>query len=639
MKSLFNKFTVFVSILTLIFLNSCCWMDESFCTESSTLLRGAVKDFQDQPIESVTVKVNYLTDDNEIFLVSRLTDSEGNFEIEAPKSNKYVLNISKIGYGFTSAVFEDTKDLDSIPYDTYYLNKATVETIDASVGGTVTVTNTQSIGSTSHRADWSQIPTGTLPIVLDNSGKVAGFSMPESLKEIWTEQLHNRMSLPATRVRIPGNSLVNSSGTPAQGNVNVSISAIDVFAPGGMPGNDVARTTEGQVGTMLSYGAISIEVFDENQSYNLDSRIKAQAEISMPIPEWRLELQDEFPRTIPLLFYNEENGVWQQEGTAVLDDSLMIYTAKLSHFSSINMDIIKTDPSTTAIFNYRQTCPEPLVTGTAPNSDEIELPFKVELVIRDENAIGQPIYVRNRTVAASAMNCPGNLDDPCYLSSVDTGTGTEFLYTYAMALNRLPLESPAALTVFDGDVTKGVFVFKTSATGYSEITDGLGMVPTCDEIRNHGTGSAVAWTVDPLDLYFDATTDDFIAAVCWDGSNYYLSLATQILTFNAFDLNNDGVEDDGLAVTVSAEDLIGTEVCNDIFPLTSTNPDVEMFSNTVTDPTPGANATEWRIQVFKILNPAAFCSSTPTSNVSFTFDFNYDGTNYSPSADLADCVF
>ena len=629
-----------VTLTTVLLLNSCCWMSESFCPESPNLLQGEVRDFQSQAIEGATIVINYETENGQINQTSGLSDAEGKFQIEAPKSTKYVLNVSKAQFGFTSAVFQDEEGLDAIPFNTYYLNKATTETIDASVGGTITVTNTQSLGSSSHQADWSQTPTGTLPKVLDNSGRIAGFTMPESLRETWTELLHNRLDLPATRVTIPGNALVNSSGNIAQGNVQVSISAVDVFAPGGMPGNDVARNNEGQSGTMRSYGAITIDISNGDESFNLDPESKVKADIVMPIPQWRLEMQDEFPRSVPILYYDEEMGIWKQEGNAILDDSLMVYTAKLSHFSSINMDIIKSDPSTTAIFNYQQTCPEPLVTPSAPASDEIEIPFKVELVIDDESD-PEPPFVRNRTVAGSAVNCPGNVDNPCYLTSVDTGTGTEFRYTYAMALNRLPLASPAAVTVFEGGTAKGVFVFKTSAIGHMEITDGLGAVPTCIDMRNHGTGSAVPWTVDPIDMSFTSAPDNFLAAVCWDGANYYLSLATQILTFNAFDINADGIENDGLAVTVSAEDPLASSFCNDIFVLSSTNPDVEMFSNTLTDTTPGANATEWRIQVFKILNSSAFCLNTPipSDNATFTFDFNYDGTNYSINTPLADCLF
>ncbi|WP_422362091.1 hypothetical protein [Reichenbachiella sp.] len=606
------------TIFMVALMSGCCEFFPDLCEDPSISVRGLVLDYDMNPINEADVVV-YYTVDGQILKVEGSTNTEGNFDLKVDKSVKYTLNISKKGFGFASAIFQNENGLDSIPEDTYYLNKATVVTIDATAGGTVSVTNTQSRGSASSQADWTELPTGTLPMVLDDSGRVASFSMPAALKDVWDAQMKKQMNLSATRVRIPGNALVNRSGSPAQGNVQVAISAIDIFAPGGMPGNDIARNSNRQSGTMVSYGAISIDVFDEEQSYNLNESDKITAEMVMPIPTWRLELQQEFPRTVPLLYFDEETGIWNEEGTAVLDDSLMVYRAELAHFSSINMDIIKSDPSTSALFTYGQTCP------TVTN-EEIETPIQIELVTRV--GTDAPIFrYRNLT---STYDCAAPMStDPCFISTFGS------THKYAFSLNRLPVDAPSAVTLFDGDVARALFVFNTPATGNQLITDGGGATPNCAEMIAHIDGSSpyLGATGPNGDIIFPTTAIDPIAAICWDGSNYMLSVAS---TDPAFDPVTNGwsiVFNGTLNGFESANYVDSPTNCSSSTFFLSDADKFEPFDNfSTTDPTstpPGAVAT-WNVQVYKVLTTVDNPSGIDMSAFCYYADCDHDSNAGTP---------
>ncbi|MCO5270679.1 MAG: hypothetical protein M9954_03355 [Cyclobacteriaceae bacterium] len=630
MRSFISSIPLFS--ICLILAASCCKDNGCDPKCDTVVLTGRVLAFDGKGIEGAKIIVYPYrakqTDDK--CVRTGESANEGGFKIMLPESGSFVVSISKQGFGMVSEILDRDPKSDSLQGGDFFLNEATVQTINAATGGTVTVINTKSYGSAAYHGDWTKIPTGTLPFVFDDSGRVSGFTMPAELRGLWEAQYFNRMDLSAARVTIPGNSLVNAvSGASAQGNVQVALAALDVFTERGMPGNDVAYDNGQRPGTMQSLGAISIQAYNDEATFNLDPKNEIKATLTMPIPEWRLKLQSEFPESVPLLYYDEKAGVWNQHGDAFYNDSLKAYTARLDHFSSINVDIIKSGPSAAATFTFDQTCP-------GPQPTELHLPFDVELLTQD--IATTQVYVRNRAVTGS--DC-GTGDTPCFLTDL-TGLGNN---RYAFSLNRLPVNSPASVTFFDGSssTVKGLAVFKTSATGHQEITDGLGAVPTCAEIRNHGTASAVAWTYDPRQVSFQ-TNNDFMIAVCWDGgANYHLSLASEVPGFDVNDANGDGTATDPVTFTsVNAEDVAATSLCDATIPITFTQ-----ISNTTTiDTTPGATGPipKWRVYVFQVpigqLCTNGGTAVDPATIDTFRFQFSYGGTGYNLSAKLSkNCVF
>ncbi len=507
--------------LGLIFLESCNCEGPGE-EEPTVLAKGQVFDYSQNPIESAKIKISYTSENEESNVAMGLTDANGAFSIELPKSNRFVINVSKVGYGFTSTTFQDNETpFDSIPKSIFYLNQATVATIDPTVGGTVTVTNTQSFGSNSSRADWSQSPTGSLPIVLDDSGRVASFRMPDQLKQAWDIQVKNQARLSATRLRLRPNTLVNAQGNAPQGNVSVSMSAIDVFAPNGMPGRNIARTVREQSGPMQSFGAVAVEIYDNEQSYNLNRNQEASAEIVMPIPDWQLELAEDFPKSVPILFFNEESGVWEEDGRAVLNDSLNAYVGTISHFSSINFDIIKTGPSSNLAFTFNVTTP-------TPEPNELQLPFQVELTTED--AMTNQLFVRTRTI--DAVNGGNPLCDFGSVAVPPANTQT----TYGISMNRLPENSPVAVTFFNPAATpvaQALYILQTT-TGSIDITNDPWGTPDCTQIETDFYSNSVL--INPqqfLDKVTPSETADTLVAMCLEGGNYRVSIASRDLSFDA----------------------------------------------------------------------------------------------------------
>lgn len=126
----------------------------------------------------------------------------------------------------------------------------------------------------------------------------------------------------------------NQFGGPYQGEVDIIIKSLNVddenFALM-MPGNLTAENTDGDLRVLESYGMISVELRGENgEKLNIDSnspailRIPVGSTITNP------------PATIPLWYFDEDNGYWKEEGFATLEGTR--YVGEVSHFSFWNCD-------------------------------------------------------------------------------------------------------------------------------------------------------------------------------------------------------------------------------------------------------------------------------------------------------------
>lgn len=137
------------------------------------------------------------------------------------------------------------------------------------------------------------------------------------------------------RLALSGGSLVKPDGTPATGDVQVSLTAIqpglDVNA---MPGDYRVLTADG-TGIMESFGAMAIDLRDsEGSKLNLAPGRTATL---------RIPLSTRHPSpapTIPLFFFDEATGYWRQEGSATLAGTApaQYYEGAVAHFSYWNAD-------------------------------------------------------------------------------------------------------------------------------------------------------------------------------------------------------------------------------------------------------------------------------------------------------------
>lgn len=135
-------------------------------------------------------------------------------------------------------------------------------------------------------------------------------------------------------VTIPESSLMKSDGSDYDGLVNISVvylSPSKNIQPL-MPGADLmAITANGDTTPLISYGMINVEMTSENGE-NLQLKNGREATLKYPTPKG-FALYD----TIPLWYFNEDNGLWIEDGYSVKQGDE--YIGYVKHFTWWNCDI------------------------------------------------------------------------------------------------------------------------------------------------------------------------------------------------------------------------------------------------------------------------------------------------------------
>lgn len=102
-----------------------------------------------------------------------------------------------------------------------------------------------------------------------------------------------------------------------------------------MPGGDLAAVrTDNSPAQLVSYGMTLVNL---RSSYGKDLQLAEgkTATLHFPVPE---KFKDNTPATIPLWSFNEETGLWEEEGEATYDENSKTYVGTVSHFSWVNLD-------------------------------------------------------------------------------------------------------------------------------------------------------------------------------------------------------------------------------------------------------------------------------------------------------------
>ncbi len=94
-----------------------------------------------------------------------------------------------------------------------------------------------------------------------------------------------------------------------------------------MPGDLRGINEEDELVSLVPFGMIKLSL-ENNLSQELDLPLGTTAELNMPIPT---ALLNAAPQTIPLYYYEAENGVWIQEGFAEKEDGF--YKGEVNHFT------------------------------------------------------------------------------------------------------------------------------------------------------------------------------------------------------------------------------------------------------------------------------------------------------------------
>ncbi len=298
------------------------------------------------------------------------TNAEGYFVLVLPKeSPRYVLNIEKQGYALLSKVFYE-----KVIGGRYRLSKAFAASIN---------------------------PTGAIEVTEKREKQRFG-----------------------TVVQIPPGSLVDSNGVLATAPLNLYLHTIDLRDPENpFPGDYTGQDTGGSYLTLVSYGAVNLNIMDASGNrYNLTPGKKAI--VSIPVDPGQLANPGGPPPTIPLWWYDTKTGVWKEEGKATLVGNF--YRGEVTHFSTLNTDVAFTDAA----------CMRILI---------------------DETRLTLPVNLR---------------------VTVPTGTGLDKVKTTTLndalsAVTRLPASTPIKLNVLDS-------AFNVITLGEQTVNSGAGIPGTAD---------------------------------------------------------------------------------------------------------------------------------------------------------------
>ncbi len=404
----------------------------SGCTKKETILvKGEVLDVEEK--KAITgVAVVYIWDKASKRPQKKVLDIiEGKLEGKVQKGSKFVVNIHAKGYGLVSKVFYN-----SIPQRLYELKQATVIQFNPSTGGRIRDTKNNCRGSLSARGDWTTNPMAEVPLRINSLGQIAGFGMPELLQQAYDYHAKAKPCDNGITVSIPPNALNTSAAT-----VKVAMSSIDLFSPDGMPG-DYRFVNGSRAGIMESFGAFSIEVYNEKGSYNLKDDKSSHATVTFPIPRTGKN-NPNLPKSIPIMNYNEESGEWENSGVAMLDIEKNEYVATVSHFSAVNLDMEKFE---TACLRFKDQL------GDIVDPDFVTSPppvaYRVEVTAPGVSG-GVP-RVSTKDIHAGNMDC-SSPDDRQF------------------ALTRLPSSTDVSVVFFNATTPQpyGVYVFRTGPTDTS----------------------------------------------------------------------------------------------------------------------------------------------------------------------------
>ncbi len=136
-------------------------------------------------------------------------------------------------------------------------------------------------------------------------------------------------------IELPANGISLANGQPYDGAVTLSahwISPLHHAIGDIMPGDLRGVNTEGETMALVSYGMITAELTGDNDE-PLQLANGEMATLRFPLPA---EALASAPATIPLWYFDEDNGIWIEEGSATLQGNE--YVGQVSHFSFWNCD-------------------------------------------------------------------------------------------------------------------------------------------------------------------------------------------------------------------------------------------------------------------------------------------------------------
>lgn len=139
-----------------------------------------------------------------------------------------------------------------------------------------------------------------------------------------------------SKVEIQPGSVVNSSGSVYDGPVNMSVVYMDPtdvkFSETVAGGDMMARRSDSTDAVLYSYGIMKVEM-ESPSGEKLNVTGGKPSTITTTIPA---ELVAQAPATIPLWYFDENTGLWREEGVATKQGNK--YVGTVNHFTDWNND-------------------------------------------------------------------------------------------------------------------------------------------------------------------------------------------------------------------------------------------------------------------------------------------------------------
>ena len=134
-----------------------------------------------------------------------------------------------------------------------------------------------------------------------------------------------------TLIKLPADALLDANGQPPSGPVTLNMHTYNLLTER-LVGDMSALETSGRPVALRSIGAVSAEFSDaQGNAYNLAPGKKATLSLRLPPG-------DSYKGSVPLWWYDTQQGVWRAEGAATVRDGLIM--GEVSHFSQWNADFI-----------------------------------------------------------------------------------------------------------------------------------------------------------------------------------------------------------------------------------------------------------------------------------------------------------
>lgn len=292
------------------------------------------------------------------------------------------------------------------------------------------------------------------------------------------------------KIGLPANGVVTAAtNAPYTGLVTVSAVWIDPKSPELnmiMPGDLRGTNTDGQLKNLTSYGMAAVELTGASGEL-LQVASGKQASLTMPIPA---SIAAGAPNSIPLWYFNETNGLWQQEGIAAKSGNS--YVGNVKHFSFWNCDvpanyvhfdctvldasgqpvpyirvkISRTDTSTWNSSRDGYTDSSGYVGGLVPDNSNLKLE------IFSDYGCSIPVYTQTFTTSNSAISL-GNITIPNTNTATVTGTVTD-CNGGVVSNGFIIIKSGYQYNYYPTDIT-GAFSFNTTLCGGTNTIIAIGL--------------------------------------------------------------------------------------------------------------------------------------------------------------------